>query len=185
MVRLPYDSSEEKACVVKLQGKQQQQQHLVVVWGSQQAWKESALLLVDTYRQHLPACWEAKPGAGVCHTGLTMAVNLDKEAYYRRIKRLYSNWKVQIGRFEACAGVNASIKAVFNVGKVGCWRMRAAKLAAFFSRGSWLCCRRERWCFPARIQRRHPGGTQASASEIWLVVLFALKLFFPQLDLLG
>uniref|UniRef100_A0A3B3Z8C5 Uncharacterized protein n=1 Tax=Periophthalmus magnuspinnatus TaxID=409849 RepID=A0A3B3Z8C5_9GOBI len=23
-----------------------------------------------------------------------MAVNLDKEAYYRRIKRLYSNWKV-------------------------------------------------------------------------------------------
>lgn len=24
-----------------------------------------------------------------------MAVNLDKEAYYRRIKRLYGNWKVK------------------------------------------------------------------------------------------
>lgn len=26
-----------------------------------------------------------------------MAVNLDKEAYYRRIKRLYGNWKVKLG----------------------------------------------------------------------------------------
>lgn len=39
-----------------------------------------------------------------------MAVNLDKEAYYRRIKRLYSNWKVKSG----------DVKRVgdFNVGKV-------------------------------------------------------------------
>ena len=29
-----------------------------------------------------------------------MAVNLDKEAYYRRIKRLYSNWKVKMSRFK-------------------------------------------------------------------------------------
>ena len=27
-----------------------------------------------------------------------MAVNLDKDAYYRRIKRLYGNWKVMSGR---------------------------------------------------------------------------------------
>lgn len=30
-----------------------------------------------------------------------MAVNLDKEAYYRRIKRLYSNWKVNSMDLEA------------------------------------------------------------------------------------
>ena len=28
---------------------------------------------------------------------LAMAVNLDKDAYYRRIKRLYGNWKVWPG----------------------------------------------------------------------------------------
>ena len=28
---------------------------------------------------------------------LAMAVNLDKDAYYRRIKRLYGNWKVLSG----------------------------------------------------------------------------------------
>lgn len=42
-----------------------------------------------------------------------MAVNLDKEAYYRRIKRLYSNWKV---KNEACVGVKATIVVHFNVG---------------------------------------------------------------------
>lgn len=45
--------------------------------------------------RRLPACGEANPGPGVCSTEVIMAVNLDKEAYYRRIKRLYSNWKVK------------------------------------------------------------------------------------------
>ena len=42
-----------------------------------------------------------KPGAGVWRRAaletLAMAVNLDKDAYYRRIKRLYGNWKVLAG----------------------------------------------------------------------------------------
>lgn len=38
----------------------------------------------------------AEAAAGVCGTRLTMAANLDKEAYYRRIKRLYGNWKVKM-----------------------------------------------------------------------------------------
>lgn len=61
-----------------------------------------------------------------------MAVNLDKEAYYRRIKRLYSNWKVKFGGFEAHVEAKVFIVANFNVEKVSCSKMSAAKLAAFF-----------------------------------------------------
>lgn len=68
-----------------------------------------------------------------------MAVNLDKEAYYRRIKRLYSNWKVRVRRSEACV---CSLFAHFDAkGKKKkkcccccCWKMPAAKVSrGFFS----------------------------------------------------
>lgn len=35
-----------------------------------------------------------------------MAVNLDKEAYYRRIKRLYGNWKVKLGHLKRVEDLN-------------------------------------------------------------------------------
>ena len=38
-----------------------------------------------------------------------MAVNLDKDAYYRRIKRLYSNWKVS-----RAAGLRLNVAADLN-----------------------------------------------------------------------
>lgn len=40
-----------------------------------------------------------------------MAVNLDKEAYYRRIKRLYGNWKVNAGKWRREIGGKV-VKAV-------------------------------------------------------------------------
>lgn len=63
-----------------------------------------------------------------------MAVNLDKEAYYRRIKRLYSNWKVRVRRSEACV---CSLFAHFDAkGKKKknccCWKMPAAKVSRVF-----------------------------------------------------
>lgn len=37
-----------------------------------------------------------------------MAVNLDKEAYYRRIKRFYSNWKVRnVPGLRVCVNTHA------------------------------------------------------------------------------
>lgn len=62
-----------------------------------------------------------------------MAVNLDKEAYYRRIKRLYSNWKVKLGDVGACVlGVQVFTVVYFKGEKVRCLKEQTAKLAAFF-----------------------------------------------------
>lgn len=63
-----------------------------------------------------------------------MAVNLDKEAYYRRIKRLYSNWKVKNAGLGVRVTARRSAVANFNVEKVSLWRIPEAKLAAVFRR---------------------------------------------------
>lgn len=82
---------------------QNQQQHLAASaveytsrrFGGRRGNKVRYCCPARRFHRRLPACWEANPGAGVCNTEVIMAVNLDKEAYYRRIKRLYSNWKVK------------------------------------------------------------------------------------------
>lgn len=100
----------------------------------------------STRDRRLPACWEANPGAGVCNTEVIMAVNLDKEAYYRRIKRLYSNWKVNFCRIAQCVWTCTHTSAVESRKFEG--REAEAKLAAVsIQRVVGFCCRREkRWC---------------------------------------
>lgn len=100
----------------------------------------------STLDRRLPACWEANPGAGVCNTEVIMAVNLDKEAYYRRIKRLYSNWKVNFCRIAQCVWTCTHTSAVESRKFEG--REAEAKLAAVsIQRVVGFCCRREkRWC---------------------------------------
>lgn len=66
--------------------------------------------------------------------GLTMAVNLDKEAYYRRIKRLYSNWKVIVT--DVTRGSESGSLLDFNY---SCKNRRTAKLARGFFYGECWC----------------------------------------------
>lgn len=97
----------------------------------------------STRDRRLPACWEANPGAGVCNTEVIMAVNLDKEAYYRRIKRLYSNWKVNFCRIAQCVWTCTRTSAVESRKFEG--REAEAKLAAVsIQRVVGFCCRREK-----------------------------------------
>lgn len=65
-----------------------------------------------------------------------MAVNLDKEAYYRRIKRLYGNWKVKLSdlkRVEDC-----------NVEKVALLEDASRLVSRVFLLSELTLCRRER-----------------------------------------
>lgn len=58
---------------------------------------------------------------------------------------------------EVCVIAQRSTVANFNVEKVSLWQIPKAKLAAVFRRASWLCCRRERWCYTTLIQRQATG----------------------------
>lgn len=58
-----------------------------------------------------------------------MAVNLDKEAYYRRIKRFYGNWKVRNGPVEARHAAIRPLRLTVTRGKWSGGRQRYRRLS--------------------------------------------------------